>query len=265
MERAISKFSAMDGSPSDRPASLHVVPLRSAQRFVNLSAITTAMLAFLWSAIGNAARPPVPGVFVLRTAEVVAAMSTRGVVIQDPQVTMLARVVASSDHAVLEVASLTRWDNFTDKAELICHSAAECLPFYVFLRWSNKESATSALQAYRSVGCSPACPAALGVPADQSAATDWTNSGDHPGSRDPEHLSIKRQLASRRLALPVVTIQAGAHSMLLIDEGGLHIRVPVTCLENGRPGKTIRVEARDKKQTYLAEVLTDNSLKGTLR
>jgi hypothetical protein len=199
--------------------------------------------------------------FPMRVTEVASAMGVRGISVDASQVTMLAQVVAASDHPALVVASLSRWDDVRNKAKLSCRSGAECLPFYVFVTWPDKASAAEALEAFRRSACLEiACAGAAGLTPARAPALSTNAASASSGEKAGEAFQSKSHAAPPS----GVTLRAGTHAMLVIDADGLHIRVPVTCLENGLPGKRIRVEARDRKQTYFAEVLADASLKGTL-
>ena len=59
----------------------------------------------------------------------------------------------------------------------------------------------------------------------------------------------------------VITIRAGAHATLVMDDGRSHIQVAVISLENGIIGQRIRVASPDHKQVYVAEVISVNLLK----
>jgi hypothetical protein len=59
-------------------------------------------------------------------------------------------------------------------------------------------------------------------------------------------------------------VRAGSRAILLIDNGHVHVRLNVVCLENGAAGQRIRVECKDPKQTYFAKVLNGGVLRGSL-
>jgi len=61
---------------------------------------------------------------------------------------------------------------------------------------------------------------------------------------------------------PPITMKAGTHAILVMDDHIAHIQVAVITLENGAPGKWIRVASPDRKQYYRAEVLGANLLRG---
>jgi hypothetical protein len=60
-----------------------------------------------------------------------------------------------------------------------------------------------------------------------------------------------------------VTMKAGTHATLLMDDQRAHIQVAVISLENGMVGHRIRVATPDHKQTYVAEVVNARLLRGS--
>jgi hypothetical protein len=60
-------------------------------------------------------------------------------------------------------------------------------------------------------------------------------------------------------------MRAGAHAVLLLEGGHIHIQLPVVCLENGEIGQTIRVTSLNHKLTYLAQVDANLTLRGKLQ
>jgi len=61
------------------------------------------------------------------------------------------------------------------------------------------------------------------------------------------------------------TLMAGSRATLLLEGDHVHIQVPVVCLQNGAVGQTIRVASPDHKQTYVAQVMGNNVLRGRLQ
>ena len=59
-------------------------------------------------------------------------------------------------------------------------------------------------------------------------------------------------------------VRAGSPAVLLLDSDHVHIRLSVICLENGSTGQKIRVESKDPRQTYVAEVIDGGILRGSL-
>jgi hypothetical protein len=60
-----------------------------------------------------------------------------------------------------------------------------------------------------------------------------------------------------------ITMKAGAHATLMIDDQRSHIQVAVVSLENGIVGHRIHVASLDHKQTYVGEVVNDRLLRGS--
>jgi hypothetical protein len=60
-----------------------------------------------------------------------------------------------------------------------------------------------------------------------------------------------------------VTMKAGTHATLLMDDERSHIQIAVISLENGIVGHRIHVASPDHKQTYVGEVLNARLLRGS--
>lgn len=60
-----------------------------------------------------------------------------------------------------------------------------------------------------------------------------------------------------------ITMKAGTHATLLLDDQRSHIQVAVVSLENGIVGHRIHVASPDHKQTYVGEVVNARLLKGS--
>ena len=60
-------------------------------------------------------------------------------------------------------------------------------------------------------------------------------------------------------------MRVGRHATLLLEGGHIHIQLTVICLQNGAIGQTIRVASLDRKQTYVAQVDGNSTLRGRLQ
>ena len=60
------------------------------------------------------------------------------------------------------------------------------------------------------------------------------------------------------------TIRAGSTAVLFLEGPHVHIQLSVVCLENGSIGQSIRVATRDRRLTFMAEILTNATLRGQL-
>ena len=59
-------------------------------------------------------------------------------------------------------------------------------------------------------------------------------------------------------------VRAGTTANLFLDGEHVHIRIQVTCLENGAPGQTIRVEDKGHRLFYTAQVVDGSAVRGRL-
>jgi hypothetical protein len=166
---------------------------------------------------------------VLTGQQVAQAIAAKGVGIEEEQVSLLANVVATEPHPALDVLSVQPLGE-TGTAQpiesrsivkLACHQPGVCLPFYAVIMQ-------------------------LG-----------TSSSDPLGRR-----GAAARMASELLKPEsVITMRAGAHAMLVMNDDRSHIQVSVISLENGAVGHKIRVASPDHKQVYLAEVVNAHLLK----
>jgi hypothetical protein len=161
----------------------------------------------------------------ITTAQIAAAISASGAAVSPEQVTLLAEVVATTGNPALKVESIERWGDHRMKVRLACASNEECLPFLVAVHWNDETTAQPLLAS-----------------ADRSAAS----------------------ASQAKAGANAVVLRAGTPAILLLDGDHLHIRLLVTCLENGAAGQTIRVSSKDHLQTYTAEVVDGTLLRGRL-
>jgi hypothetical protein len=166
--------------------------------------------------------------FAITAQEVAQTLSDRGVRVENQQVTLLARVVATDPHPVLDVIRVEPVGGRPAKGntearslvKLACHMPGTCLPFFAMVNFQDE-----------------VVEAAPGV------------------SR--VSLAPKERLKS----LAPIAIRAGAHATLVIDDGRSHIEMSVISLESGNVGSRIRAASPDHKQIYIAEVVSANMLK----
>jgi hypothetical protein len=176
--------------------------------------------------------------FVLSATQVARALSERGVQTEDKQVSLLAGVVATDPDPTLEVLSIETLSNaqppghaqIRSRVKLTCRKTAECLPFYAIVTWPQGTAWASTITS----SSSPILKSPMGS----------STSRDIPLASD-------------------VTMPAGTHAMLVLDDRRSHIQVSVVSLENGIAGHKIRVATPDHKQFYVGEVISANLLKGS--
>lgn len=60
-------------------------------------------------------------------------------------------------------------------------------------------------------------------------------------------------------------VRSGTTVNLFLDGEHLHIRIPVTCLESGAPGQTIRVQDKSHRLIFTAQVVDGSAVRGRLQ
>jgi hypothetical protein len=162
--------------------------------------------------------------YEISARQVALAISSKGIQVAGVQVSLLAKVVASEPDPVLDVLSVEhrggrRAAEHTGGIYLVklgCHSEPACLPFYASVNTTEESSA-------------PATGVSIGMLASRNAA-------------------LKTDAA--------ITMRAGTHATLIMDDGRAQIEVAVISLESGTAGHRIHVASPDHKQVYLAEVVS---------
>lgn len=161
----------------------------------------------------------------IRVESIAAAMSAVGMPVAPGQVTLLADVVSTSNAPRLVVRSIVKSTDHRLTVRFECERSEECLPFFARIN--------------SGVGSESQLPA----PTMKEQSPGYSSSD---GRAKPDE------------------IKAGTKATLLLDGDHLHISLSVICLENGTPGKRIRVAAGEHRQIYLAEVINGKLLKGSL-
>lgn len=59
-----------------------------------------------------------------------------------------------------------------------------------------------------------------------------------------------------------VAVHKGSSARLLLNRGPVHISIPVTCMDNGAPGQSIRAVSASTHQVYTAQVVNKDVLSG---
>jgi hypothetical protein len=166
------------------------------------------------------------GRFALTAAQIAHTLSGKGIQIEAGQVSLLANVVATEPQPLLDVLSVEplsdRWSGQHSEARSLVKLACH-LP-------------GTCLPFYAIVSSSGG---AAGTAKSALAATG--NAALKPNA--------------------TVTMRAGTHAMLVMDDDRAHIQVAVVTLESGAVGHRIRVASPDHKQFYIGEVVSANLLK----
>lgn len=158
---------------------------------------------------------------------VAEALEESGVAVAEPQVRLLSAVMANEPAPALEMRSAKLLSGRDDDAN-------------------------------RQVAIKFACRVA-GTCLPFYAVVDWPADAKLPTVIEPSAVATVRPAAKTKA--PVV-LRAGARATLLLDDGQLHMEIPVIALENASAGQSIRVASLDRKRTYTAQVVDAGLLKG---
>jgi hypothetical protein len=167
--------------------------------------------------------------FVLNAAQVARALSESGIQTTGEQVSLLTRVVATEPSPKLDILSVEKLGN----GPLAEHSVRARVKLACHL--------PGKCLPFYAMMSSPQTAAGPAIVASSASAFI-----------DP-----------RLNANTEVTMKAGTHATLLMDDQRAHIQVTVISLENGMVGHRIRVATPDHKQTYVAEVVNARLLRGS--
>jgi len=165
------------------------------------------------------------GHFALTTTEVAQTLSASGIRTTGEQVSLLAQVVASRPSPMLDVLSV------------------EPLGGQLGVRHPDTSSLVK-LACHEPGMCLPFY-----------AVVNWPEGAGLPSSS-----AIAISPAAKK-SNAAITMRAGTHATMMMDDDRSHIQVAVVSLESGIAGKKIRVASPDHKQVYVAEVVSANLLK----
>jgi hypothetical protein len=166
------------------------------------------------------------GRFVLTAGQIAQTLSDKGMQIVDRQVSLLANVVTAEPQPLLDVLSVEPLSG----------------------RWSGQHSEPRSLVKLACHLPGMCLPFYAIVSGAGGAAGSGSSSLAAIGNA-----SLKPNGA--------VTMRAGTHATLVMDDDRAHIQIAVVTLESGAVGHRIRVASPDHKQFYIAEVVSANLLK----
>jgi hypothetical protein len=184
-------------------------------------------------ALATASIPANAAAVAITAPEVAAALQQAGMPVGAEQVRFLAHVVAAEANPELQAVRADASADSQAWVQMRCRNSAQCIPFYVALRWPSAEAAAMALQNLQlASGPSAAVPNAL------------PSQPRRPGE--------------------AVVVRSGEAATLVIEGQRMRMELPVICLQNGALGAKIRVASADRKQTYMAEVVSSKLLKARI-
>jgi hypothetical protein len=183
--------------------------------------------------------------FPVTTDMILSAMQQRQLSIDGVQVRISAPVTAAVPNPSLDIQNFSSIDRQNAQIRIGCRNHNECISFYVAVTW-------------------PAQPSAQQKPAEQGRQST-SNTDVEPSAPGTTTTTFPAEVNQfRQIPTPSPVLRAGTPVTLVMENGPIHIRLHVISLQNGTVGETVRVSTPDRKQTFTAEILAPNLLKGSL-
>ena len=187
-------------------------------------------LLFAIPAVISHARAQTPR-FPVTSEQVVAAMRGHAWSIEGIRVALPTAITTAVADPKLSIETASMLTAHQARLRIVCRVPAACLPFFATAVWP-----------------------------------DNTDSVSLPGDPSTEDTGRRLSTASAAPASDssAARLRPGTFVTLLLEGERIHIRMQVVCLQGGAAGKKIRVATRDRKQTYVAEIVTPTLLKESL-
>jgi hypothetical protein len=164
--------------------------------------------------------------FPIASPSILSAMQQKQMPVSGVQLRLAAPITASVEAPVLEVRLLTPGDKHSAQLLVACRNSAECLPFYVSASW----------------------------PVEVDVATLHNGFVHATGAT--------HDVVDRSSSDDTNTLRAGSSATLLLDGERVHVTLRVVCLDGGEPGEKVRVTTLDRRQSYVARVISPGVLRG---
>jgi len=147
------------------------------------------------------------------------------------QVGFLSQVVATQGNPELMAVRADLWGSSQAMVLMRCRNNAQCIPFYVALRWP-----------------------------DAAAAAEAVRNSNLPSAITGTVINSRPAVQAPHPAEPAV-VRRGEAATLVIEGERLRMELPVICMQDGSVGARIRVMSADRKKNYVAEVVSPKLLK----
>lgn len=171
--------------------------------------------------------------FSVTSEQVVAAIQQHAWPVEGVRVTLPAAITAAVADPRLGVETASMLTAHEARLRIVCRVQAACLPFFATAVWPDGAGPVS-LSSDRNTA---------------SAARKLLPSAEPAGAADEGSPA---------------RIRAGSPVTLLLEGERIHIRLQAVCVQGGATGDRVRVTSRDRKQTYVAEIVTPTLLRGSL-
>lgn len=184
----------------------------------------------------------VPARFPVMPEQVLLAMQGLDLPVAGVQLRLAAPVTATVAEPLLKIDFVSLGTGHEAMLRMACRVHTECLPFFASAAW----------------------PTDAPMPDLLAKSASRNGSGFSGHTPEPRTKVFPDPLAGSSSAPVPPAIRAGGPATLLLEGGRIHIQIHVISAQNGRVGDTVRVTTPDRKQVYVAEVLTPELLKGEL-
>ena len=162
--------------------------------------------------------------FPITGASVAEALRLAGIAVDPAQVQLPAGLSSVSASPALRLSGAEMLPDGRMRLRVLCGAGRECIPFLATVRLSEE---------------------------DQVLLTAFSKG------------------ASSRTAAPTSgasgpALKAGQHALLVIEDGLMHITLPVVSIDSGSLGTEVRVSSLDRKETFRGVVISAGAVRGSL-
>lgn len=171
------------------------------------------------------------------------AMQKRNWPLAGVEIRLAAPITATVAQPTLEIASVTAQAGHQAMLRMVCRTRSECLPFYASAAWPTEAP----------------MPDLLAKDGERSISA---SSG--PALKSQSYPALSIESSSAGAAPEPLVIRVGNSATLILEGERIHIRLPVIFAQSGHVGDKVRVTTPDRKQVYVAEVLSSELLKGDI-
>ena len=162
--------------------------------------------------------------FPITGASVAEALRSGGIAVDPAQVQLPAGLSSSTSTPVLKLSGAEMLQDGRMRVRLLCGTGRECIPFLATVRLREDDKALFA--------------------AFSRIAT-----------------------AQAKSPLPTASgpaLKVGQRALLLIEDGLMHITLPVVSIDSGSVGAEVRVSSLDRKETFRGVVIGAGAVRGRL-
>lgn len=185
--------------------------------------------------------------FPLTSQQIMKAMEGRQLSTQGVRVTIAAPITASIAEPQLEILSAALLNSHEMRLRVSCHNHSECISFFAVATFPADVDASK-----------------LPLKLEHQPGTQTATAETHTASSSPSIVTPQTKAVQVGGTAGKPIIAAGAPATLDFEDQRIHIHLDVICLQSGAAGDKVRVSTRDRKQVYVAEIVTPTLLKGSL-